>query len=273
MNRRGIRPLVLKGALSLFADRERDPAARMMSDIDIVVPMSARTTAEETLYSLGYHIADRYPEGHHAVGEFKREGDPAAVDLHLELIDQRYILPAVSVFSDARPTIVENATILLPSATHRVLHTLLHAQIHHLGNFYRDHVSLGQLYDFATIVALHRSDVDWLSIDLCMQEHRLTPALYSYLALADELFGLPWPLCRAPGTAGQRHAQRCLLQLHLPAREGVVILVGNLRAAFAWHRMRATYGDRGGPLTWHGRHTWQYLKRHDVRQTIARLFR
>lgn len=191
LNHQGIRPIVLKGALSLFADRDRDPAARMMADIDIVVPMSARTTAENVLNSLGYHIADRYPEGHHAVGEFKRAGDPAAVDLHLELIDQQYILPAASVFAEARAMIVQNATLLLPSATHRVLHTLLHAQTHHLGNFYRDHVSLGQLHDFATIVTLCRSDIDWSAIDRLLREHRLTPALDSYLVLANELFGLP----------------------------------------------------------------------------------
>lgn len=273
LNRRGIRPLLLKGALALFADGDRDPAARMMADIDIAVPAAQRHGAEDVLGALGYGAAHRYPEGHHAVGEFERAGDPAPVDLHLELIDQRYILPIDGVFERAHRVEIQGVAFLVPDATDRILHVLLHAQIHHLGNFYRGRVALGQLHDFATIVAEHGRNANWTVIDGCMREHRLTAALDSYLVAARDLFGLGWPLDRPPGRTGQRHARLCRLQLFLPGLGAIVVPAGNLRAAFAWHRMRAGYGGHGGLLNWQTRHTWQYLRRHNVRQALARLLR
>lgn len=272
-NERGIRPLLLKGILTLFADRGRDPATRMMSDIDVAVPPSLRDPAEAVLHALGYRTAERYPEGHHAVGEFRRNGDPAAVDLHLELIDQRYALPAAAVFAAARPSTEAGIAFLRPAPTDRLLHALLHAQTHHLGHFYRGHVSLGQLHDLVTVAVLQGGETDWRDIDGRLRRHRLTPVLDSYLLLAGQLLGLPWPLDRPAGRAGRYHAAWCVAHLRLPGLERLAVPVGNLRMAFAWHRMRALYGNSGSPISWRSGHAVQYLKRHDMRQAIGRLFR
>jgi hypothetical protein len=281
LNAVGVRPLLLKGVLVLAIDRDRDPASRIMSDIDFAVPPGTSWPVEQSLMRLGYRVNDRYPAGHHAVAEYCRAGDPAAVDLHEELIDQSYVLPAAEVFARARSMTADGATFLVPAATDRLLHVLLHAQIHHLGQFYCGRISLDQLYDFCRIAApTTASDdnaadrqVDWGHIDTRLRKFGLTAILDSYLIAADRLFGFAWPLDRSPLRGADRQLRRWLRQLHVPALAKLDIPAGNLAAAFAWHRMHALYGERGGPLYWRYAHLRQFLKRHGPHQTVARVLR
>jgi hypothetical protein len=273
LNAAGIRPLLLKGVLTLLVDRGRDSASRMMSDIDFAVPRSRRRAAETTLWELGYRSANSDAPGPRAIGDFHRGGDPASLDLHLELIDQDYILPAAEVFARARPARAESAAFLVPSATHRLMHALLHGQIHHLGQFYRWRLALDQLYDFALIAMAERGDANWRGMQACLAAHRLTCVLESYLLAARDLFGLPWPLDRPPAASARRHVAYCKAQLRNPVMARLAVPVGNARAAFAWHRMRARYGDRGGPALWRLTHAIRYLKGHGPSDAFIRLLR
>src|SRR2546430_3381839 len=124
----------------------------MLRDIDVLVPASAAPDTVRTLQSLGYGAKTLYEVGHNAVGDFTRENDPGAVDLHVEIIDTPYLLPAQEVRQRAREVQEGNARFLIPSPTDAVLHHLLHAQIHYLGNFYRGLLELRQLYEFVTMV-------------------------------------------------------------------------------------------------------------------------
>lgn len=265
LNERGVQPLLLKGALTLVADPDCDPAARPVADIDFAVRPERRQAAEETLAALGYHSVDGRQTGH-LVGTFRQDGAPAAVRLHHELLDQSYVLSAASVFRRARGFRTDNgAVFLVPDVTDRILHALLEAQIHGVGRYYRWQIVLGEVYEFATIVGAHGPRADWNAIDSLLQHHRLVPVLDSYLVAARDLFGLGWPLGRPPVRSARRHLRYCLLQLYHPDLRSIAEPVGNLRATFAWHRMRAIYGERGGQLSRMGRHAWQCLSRRYVR--------
>ena len=146
LNEAGITPVLLKGGLALFDGPYADPAARMMRDLDVLVPAGSLEKAIAALEQLGYRLIRRYEAGHHAVGDFARSGDPGSVDLHTELIDQRYVLPASEVQARAMLKEVRGVRYLSPCATDRVMHNLLHAQIHFLGNFYRGELQLQQVY-------------------------------------------------------------------------------------------------------------------------------
>lgn len=274
MNAEGIEPLVVKGALRLVSEPRAGMGSRMMADVDVAVPWSRKSDALAALRALRYRIREQYPEGHHAFAELVRDGDPAAVDLHFELIDHDDVLPARMVQARAARMSQGGARFRVPVPTDRLTHNLLHAQIHHRANFYRAAVDLRQLHEFAVLCAYHGDRIDWSTVRLRMAQHRLTTPLESWLLLAHRLFGVEWPYPRPPSRRARLHAARCLAQLRHPGLERLSLPLANLRAGFAWHRMSRYYRQyRGGPLAWRWRHLRQFVARHGLGIAISRVFR
>ena len=269
----GVKPLLLKGALALFLGHYQDPGARMIGDVDILVQERAADRVFCVLRDLGYRAATLYPSGHHAYADFMRSNDPGAVDLHFELIDARYILPAEEIWRRARDLRVGNLELCVPSPTDCVLHNLLHAQTHYLGNFYRGVIELRQLHDFATLARHFAGEVDWTFIADRMARHRLDVPLQSYMLAAERLFALDWCLPGPPSARARLHYRRCMTQLHSRVLEWIGVPWGNVRASFAWHRMNALYGRNGhSPVSWM-EHALQYGRKKNARAAVARLFR
>lgn len=273
LNRRGIEPALLKGGLTLFDGPYRDPAQRMMRDLDLLVPAASRDVAIEVLQSLGYGLAREYGASHHAFGDFARPNDPGSVDLHTELVDPWYVLPAAEVWRRARLIEVDGVRFCAPSPTDRVLHNLLHAQVHHLGNYYRGELPLQQVHELVALARHFGPAVDWRFIERRLAEYRLDTPLHSYLLAADWLFGLAWPLERPPALGARLHRLRCLLQIELRTLRWLAVPWGNLRGAFAWHRMRALHGDAGSAFIWRCRHLVGYLRKKGIGATVGRLLR
>src|SRR5690349_2155609 len=142
LNRQHITPALLKGGLCLFDGPYEDPAARMMLDLDILVPRVTCDEAIDVLHAHGYRLAQGYGSDHHAFGDFARPGDAGSVDLHIELVDPAHLLPAAQVWHRGTCRTSDGIRYVAPSGTDRVLHNLLHAQLHHLGNFYRGTLQL-----------------------------------------------------------------------------------------------------------------------------------
>lgn len=269
----GITPLLLKGGATLLDPEDPLHQARMMRDLDILVPHRAQDAAVALLRDLGYRVHERYPPDHHAYGEFARDGAAGTVDLHTELIDPSYLLPAQELRQRARPLANGESAVLIPAPTDRILHHLLHAQIHHRGQFYRGELRLDQLYDFAALSHRFAGEIDWRFIEHRLAAHRLSLPLQSYLLAAGHLFGLPWPLASEPEFSAKRHFRRCLLQLRHPALGRMLSPIANLRGAFAWHRMQALYGDHGGAARHRLRHAQSFIKKATLRQALDRVFR
>jgi hypothetical protein len=273
LNESCITPALLKGGLALFAGPHADPASRMMRDLDILVPVRSRGDAVAVLEGLGYRLFRQYSASHHAFGDFMRPGDPASVDLHTDLVDSSYVLPASEVWSRAEPRESDGVRYFALSATDRVMHNLLHAQIHYLGDFYRGELKLQQVHELAALARTFGPAVDWSLVEWRLRTHRLGTPLESYLLAAHRLFGFEWPLSGSPGLAARAHYRRCRLQLGLPPLRWIGVPWGNLRSAFAWHRMHALYGNAGGPLSWRCRHVFQYLQKIGLGATLLRLLR
>ncbi len=272
LNRQDITPALLKGGLCLFEGPYADPAARMMRDLDILVPPAQRDTAIDVLHAHGYRLAQGYGADHHAFGDFARPGDAGSVDLHTELVDPAHLLPAAEVWRRGATRTVDGVCYLAPSGTDRVLHNLLHAQLHHLGNFYRGTLQVQQAYELARLARGFGPAIDWPFIEQRLRAHRLATVLDSHLLAAHRLFGLAWPLARPAGRAARFHYRRCELQFG-SRLHWLAIPWGNLRGTFAWHRMRARYGDAGGPLVWRARHLGQYFAKKGVAAGLGRLLR
>jgi hypothetical protein len=277
LNAQGIVPILLKGGLALFDGPYRDPDVRMMRDLDILVPASSRGDAIDVLERLGYRLTQPYSAGHHAYGDFARPNDPGSVDLHTELVDPSHVLPASEVWDRAELQEIWREAgrvyYLSPCATDRILHNLLHAQIHYLGNFYRGELQVQQVYELVALARHFGTAIDWSFVQERLRAHRLTVALESYLLAAHRLLGLAWPLSRPPGPGARLNYLRCDVQFGMRSLQWIGIPWGNLRGALAWHRMHALHGDAGGPLRWRCRHLLQYLRKKGIGATLERLLR
>ena len=69
--------------------------------------------------------------------------------------------------------------LLLTLRHRRIMHNLLHAQIHHLGNFYRGELQLQQVYELVALARNFGPAVNWCFVQQRMRAHRLTTALES----------------------------------------------------------------------------------------------
>jgi len=244
----------------------------MMRDIDLMVPAAQRDTAIAVLHRTGYILARGYGEAHHAYGDFAREGDPAAVDLHLELVDPRHLLGAAELRERGTAHEAEGVRFIVPSPTDRVLHNFLHAQIHHLGHYYRGEMPVSQLYEFSALARAFAGAIDWAFIERRLAGHRLDVALRAYVLAATRLFGPAWPLSSPPCGQSRLHCLRCNLQAMAPPLHWIGVTWGNLAGPLAWHRMRALYGEDTG-FSGRCRHLGQFLRKKGARAGIARLRR
>jgi hypothetical protein len=244
----------------------------MVRDLDVLVPAELCREATDVLHALGYRIATKYEAGHNAFGDFARPDDPGAVDLHVEIIEMPHLFAAQEVWSRSQLVEADGARFRAPSETDMVLHHLLHAQIHHLGNFYRGILDLRQVHEFSVFVR-ELKDVDWAFIARRFAGHRLDVVLESYILVAQKLFDAPWPLARPAAAAARLHCRRCLLQLHHPALAAVFVPYANIRAAFAWHRMNGLYGGRSAVTLARLGHAIQYFRKKAAWAAVLRVLR
>lgn len=271
LNDAGVTSVLLKGAVALFDHEQGMTDSRMMRDIDILVSPEHEARTVAVLHELGYGILNKYPDGHHAFGEFFRQGDIATVDLHTELIDAPFVMSGNDVRMRSCALPADCPPTRRPSITHRILHLILHAQIHHLGQFYRGELMLDQVYELSRLCARYGHKIDWDLISMTMETYRLTVPLHSFLLAAEALLGNPWPLSVAPLPSAKRHFRRVQAQMRVPILNSVMVPVGNLCAAFASYRMQELYGGTGIRMKAH--HALQFLGKKSARDAVSKLFR
>jgi hypothetical protein len=269
----GVETMILKGLHSLLRGLYPDVGARMVRDIDILIHREALEPALAALETLRYTVATQYLPEQHAYAEFTREGDPSAVDLHLEIVDVPHLLSARDVWPRAQAMEVDGIGFRVPSATDALLHHLIHAQVHYRGGYFWGAIELRQLMEFAVLVRQLGSQIDWDEVTHRFAAQGLETALQSYALVAERLLALPWPLPRLPSVAARAHAQRCLAQLRWPAIYTALAPWSNLRAAFAQHRLRALYPMVEGELQRCLRHAAQFIVKVRPQDFVQRLLR
>jgi hypothetical protein len=270
-----IRPVLLKGAATLFAGPFADPASRMIGDVDILIEPACRDRGLAALSRIGYTAFRLYPETHNAYGDLGKSGQPGAIDLHVEPIDCSHLLSASELRLRASAIAIGSAQALVPCPTDRVFHNILHAEIHDVGGFYLGRLPLRDLHELATASAEFGGAIDWSFMRQRAREHSMTSVLQSYVLAAHRLFGGPWPFAGRQTLCAEIHFRRRLAQFRHPWLEALAVPWGNLRGAFARHRMRALYGASGGGfvLAWRFMHGIRFLSRHSLGLAASRLFR
>ncbi len=122
VNREGVEPVLLKGAIRLVDGLYPDPGWRMMRDLDLLVPEDRLEDVVAALRGAGY--APRPPTagepdfGHHHYPELTRPSHRASVEVHAELFKterQRRLLGAAEVSGAARPMAFDGVRARIPS--------------------------------------------------------------------------------------------------------------------------------------------------------------
>lgn len=240
LNRAGVEPVLLKGAIRVVDGLYPDPGWRMMRDLDLLVRGDRLGDAVAALRGAGYAPGPPTPGeppdfGHHHYPKLMRPGHRASVEVHAELFKterQRRLLRAAEVSGASRPMAFDGVRARLPSVDHQVVHLVGHSQISNYGHY----CARVQLRDRLEAAALERwspERPDWAGI-----AHRFAAAGYrhylaSFLVSLDDA-GFPrGPANVGAGTlAAGLHRRRIALQ----ARSATMMRIG---ARLGWYAAAA----------------------------------
>jgi hypothetical protein len=205
-NGAGLVPLVLKGGVTLLANREAT-TSRMLTDLDVLFDDAEVEKAVRTAEILGYRSVEHDP-GEHAYIYLARSGEPALIDLHHSLLRMSHLLPAEAVRHRAIPLRRDGARALAPSAEDQLMHRVLHDMVHVSGH--RSGImSLRGLTDFARIVKASPT-LDWDAILSRLKRHGAHNVLRAQAYAARELLGAEVPPTIAGGPAARLYYWRGL---------------------------------------------------------------
>lgn len=162
LNRAGIEPLLLKGAIRLVDGLYPDQGWRMLRDLDLLVPEARFADAAGVLRAAGYVLA---AEGDQGVAG-RRPGGLAEIDLHRELfwrLRKAQLLRADEMLGHSRPATFGGLAVRLPSLEHQIVHLVGHSQIKHHGHAlgriaWRDRLEAAALMQWAP------ERVDWQAV-------------------------------------------------------------------------------------------------------------
>ena len=203
LNRAGIEPVLLKGAIRLVDELYPDRGWRMLRDIDVLIPASRWPEVIAAVRELGYLDPDR-PEN-----EIRRPGGLVQIDLHDELFSnpkQVGLLPAAEIVDASRSAVFGNGRVRLPSIEHQLVHLIGHSQIRHHGHAC-GHIGLRDRLEAAALVNWGHENVDWQAVHArFMAAKYRRPLLTFLLSLNDRgLCAVPAPARTDPITALQLH--------------------------------------------------------------------
>lgn len=195
-NALGIEPVLLKGALALLPGQPPEMAARLLGDLDLLLPADRIADGRNALQTLGYyatHAEDHYASHHHAP-PLVHPDHGVKFELHRAVLGGALAaaLPAEEVWQDSQRIGVEQAVVRAPSPTHRVLHNLLHTLV-------QDHraelgtLELRQILDLVQFRARDDARIAWPLIQARFTGLGQGLALGAYLQIIHNLFGQPLP--------------------------------------------------------------------------------
>jgi hypothetical protein len=159
LNRVGIEPVLLKGAIRLLDGLYPDDGWRMQRDLDLLVPQASLPAATQALASAGYASCG-------SGGEVRRRGGACQIDIHTELFfTPRHIrlLQATELLGRARSVAFEDGRVRVPTVEHQVVHLIGHSQIRHLGHAF-GRISLRNRLEAAALAQWGREVVDWRAV-------------------------------------------------------------------------------------------------------------
>lgn len=201
----GAQPLLLKGAAALAQGLYPSQDVRLMTDIDVLITDTKMRESTDTLTMRGYRqhqprkrrpiVRDVPKEGHQDVTDVNAPPWPhhdwpivheltgIQVELHRAITYPQFtsLLSAQDTLRRAIPISANGMTFSVLAPTDRIVHHVLHAQLHHHGA-QSAIVDLRQLVDLAILVDAFGGDIDWTDIEFRFASNGYAGVLADYLA-------------------------------------------------------------------------------------------
>ncbi|MBD9373700.1 nucleotidyltransferase family protein [Rhizobium sp. ARZ01] len=196
LNKRGIVPVLLKGAVPLFLSRPVLPSSRMTSDLDIGVAAREEASAQACLEELGYL----------QVPNERGMARPQDAGL-LELRPYR-------PHSFERPKLVlqNDLRVKVPSAQSRALHWILHDLVKE-GDYLRGRIDLRHLHDLAQLA--ESDGIDWTALRASVPDRGVRNAIDTQLLAMHSFFGTSIPVeCMQRPIIRLQHWRRVITSRH-----------------------------------------------------------
>ena len=251
LNAAGIAPTVLKGAVDLACERGRRLGARIVTDLDLLLPEGGGelAAAHAVMRQLGY--SEFNP--HHPAALYRSE-DAGALELHgWPAAGEDHYRSLAGIEAGATEVVLGTARVHVPAAHLRILQLVIHDHIKE-GDDWRGSVDLRHLHDISRML---RGPVDWHALRAAPHRWRERDALEDALMMAERLFGVAVPPPRTRTVIQRlRHHRRLAPLLH-------PILGAPLRRAgdLAWACRRTA----GGGMSWPRLHTMPHALARAVR--------
>ena len=234
LNRAGVEPVLLKGAIRLVDGLYPDPGWRMMRDLDLLVPGDRLGDAVAAMGGAGYAPGPPTPGeapgfGHHHYPKLTRADHRATVEVHTELFKterQRRLLRAADVSGASQPMAFDGVRARLPSVDHQVVHLVGHSQISNHGHY----CGRVQLRDRLEAAALERWSPErpgWADVAGRFAAAGYRHHLASFLLSLDDA-----GFARVPAGVGTLAAGLHRRRLALQARSATMMRIG---ARLGWY--------------------------------------
>jgi len=197
LNRCGIEPVLLKGAVALADNWYSGMGARFMRDIDFLVPENQVEEAYKILKGIGYqevHEEDddhTYNHGHHHCPALQKPYSALVIEIHSKPLSTktRGVLNSQQVLSEKKWAYNLNlGRCYIPSPTHCLLIAIMHTEISH-GHRDRGVLSLRHAMDVARILEKY-NDIDLSRIESQLISYGFKGLFSSYLFVLNNFFNI-----------------------------------------------------------------------------------
>lgn len=244
LGRADIKTVIMKGGVYLFEDNQQAFEARMMVDLDLLVPEAQLEESFQITRGLGYEIYEKSDELFQHLDPMVREGDLASIELHRHVGMQRGILPAEDVLRDAIQMKAWGAFIYIPTPTQRATQNIFHSEVQSQNNYALGLIPLRYLHDLLLLRARHEAEIDWRTVKRHLSRGGYDYLLPGFLYLADRFLDMPMPAAVDITAAARRHYGWCVAQFRLPGLQALVSLWGTVLHPLRRPPIEYIYGER-----------------------------
>lgn len=191
LNEIGIVPVFLKGSAGLLTGLYDEPGIRIMSDLDVLLPLDLAGQCLHHLTGLGFQRVAmiRHPRNK-CVDTFTRGSSIAPIDVHHQVLDYEYqkILSTREVMQDCVTHRWHHVEFAVPSITHQVVINIGHAQLNDHGYWFGN-LPLRLLHDLTCLQKKAPEQIDWQRVETAFTTTRNRRALEFHLLAARNLLG------------------------------------------------------------------------------------
>ena len=230
MNAAGVRPVLMKGTMWLAHVMPHRRNARLLADLDLMVPGEHFFAVIDELSGIGYSL-DSPPDRTDVPVVLSRKQDAATIDLHTEYGSAAALFCSYDdLAGNARVVDLSSGTVLLPSAASSIAVLLLHDQLKGR-DYLRGRIDLRHLLDIQGF-AEKLGDRGWAELEALFTRPYARQAMRTQLLTASKLLRMKVPRQLVRGVRARLQYCRRLIQLRWPRSAPALTLLSMLDPAY-----------------------------------------